>query len=293
MNALFPRLLRIIPCGVLAAGTLLAQTPAPKVKFPQPSPKSTLKQTVGFTDIEVEYSRPGVKGRPVLGKMEPYGVVWRTGANETTKITFSTPVKFGGTEVPAGSYALFSIPDPEEWTVILNRVPKWGAYTYDQSNDVVRAKAKVTRLSHPVETFTIDINDIRDGSATLDLLWENTRVAVPIETDAVAKVTADIDAAMAANAKPDAGLLSRSATFYYDNNLDLKKATQWIDAAIAQRPKSYQLYYSKGWILAKAGDKDGAIAAATKSKELLADDKGPAREEYLRKNQMIIDSVSK
>ena len=96
-----------------------AQTPT--VDFPAASPACTLKQRVGLTDIEIVYSRPGVKGRTIFGGIVPYGQVWRTGANQATKITFSTPVKLEGTEIPAGTYALFTIPGENEWTIIINK----------------------------------------------------------------------------------------------------------------------------------------------------------------------------
>ncbi|HNB24486.1 MAG TPA: DUF2911 domain-containing protein, partial [Candidatus Melainabacteria bacterium] len=98
-----------------------------KLEFPAASPPCTLKQRVGLTDVEINYSRPGVKGREIFGSMIPYGKVWRTGANAATKLTFSTDVKLNGHEIPAGSYALVTIPDKDEWTVIINKgSDQWG-----------------------------------------------------------------------------------------------------------------------------------------------------------------------
>ena len=172
--------LRTAVLGLTLGAQLPAQTPgAPK--FPAQSPTQTISQAVGLTTIEIVYSRPGVKGRKIFGGTEAFGRVWRTGANNATKITFSTPVKFSGRDVPAGTYALFSIPGADEWTVILNKVTgQWGAYTYDQKNDLVRVTTRPLKLPQLVETFTIDINDIRDQSATLNLMWENTRVPVTL-----------------------------------------------------------------------------------------------------------------
>jgi hypothetical protein len=162
----------------LAAGVFAQPAKAPSVVA---SPPCTLKQRVGTTDIEVAYSRPGAKGRTMLGDHEPYGKVWRTGANEATKITFSAPVKLNGAEVPAGTYALFSIPGESEWTIIVNKGAKqWGAFRYDEKEDLVRVKATPVKLAEAVETFTIDLNDIRDDSATLNLIWEKTRVPVKL-----------------------------------------------------------------------------------------------------------------
>lgn len=278
---------------ILLSSTLVAQ--APKLEFPRPSPTATFKQRVGVTDIEVTYSRPGVKGRQVFGganPLVPNGEVWRTGANEATKISFSTPVTFGGVSVPAGDYALFSIPGASEWTVILNRaVGQWGAYKYDAKNDIARVKAPVVKLGESVETFTIDVNSIRDTSATLNLVWADTCVAIPLQVDTVGLLVPRIEAALAGSGKISPGLYDAAATFYLDNGLDLSKAAQWEAAAVAAKPDAYYLFYHQARILAKQGDKAGALAAAHKSIDLASKDEGPAREEYLRLNNTLIASL--
>jgi hypothetical protein len=275
----------------LLAGAI-AQTPAPKIDFPAPSPAATLKQRVGLTDIEVNYYRPSVKGRKIFGGLEPFGVVWRTGANNPTKITFSTPVKFGGKEVPAGSYGLYSIPGQNEWTVILNKIGEkdWGAYSYKAENDAVRTTVKPVALSQAVETFTIDINDIKTESATLNLSWEKTRVPVKLEFDVVSTLRPQIEAVMASDAakKP----YFPAAMFYYENGGDLKKAAEWIDAAIKENPGAFYMVYRKGLILAKMGDKAGALAAAKASKEAAMKDKNKLLgDEYVRLNDALIASL--
>ena len=273
--------------SVLATG-LFAQ--APQIQFPQSSPTCTLKQRVGLTDIEIVYSRPGVKGRAIFGGLVPYGEVWRTGANSATRITFSTPVKLQGSALEEGTYELFTIPAKDEWTVILQKAGKqWGAYAYKAENDTLRVKATPVALADAMETFTIGINDIRDDSATLNFVWEKTRVPVKLEFDITSKLAAQIEAVMASDAakKPYA----QAAMFYRDHDLDLKKAAAWMDAAIAAQPDAYYLVYHKARILAKMGDKDGAIAAARHSIELAAKDNGPAKEEYTRLNEALIASL--
>jgi hypothetical protein len=280
-------------CLLLVSGSVLATglfAQAPKIEFPLPSPACTLKQRVGLTDIEINYCRPGLKGRVVVGKIDPYGKVWRTGANATTRITFSTPVKLNGTEVPAGTYGLFTIPGEAEWTVILNKVAdKWGAYQYDAKDDVLRVTATPVKLTEAVETFTIDINDIRDESATLNLIWANWRVPVKLEVDTTAIVVPQIEAVMASDAakKPYA----RAAMFYCDHGLDLNKAAAWINAALAAQPDAFYLLYHKARILARMGDKAGAIAAAQQSMAMAAKETGPAQEEYIRLNEALIASL--
>ena len=291
---MIPRMLRstlsFLAGSVLVTG-LFAQAPAPKIEFPAASPAATVKQRVGFTDIEINYSRPSMRGRKIFGGLQPYGEIWRTGANNATKITFSTAVKFGGADVPAGSYALFSIPGETEWTVILNKVVgQWGAYTYDAKNDFVRVKAAPTALPWPVETFTISFNDLANESgATLALYWENVRVPVKIEVDVASVLVPQIETVMAApdGKKP----YFASAMFYYENNLDLKKAAVWMDAAIAERPEAYYMIYRKGLILAKAGDKAGALAAAQKSLEMAKKAPGLVGTEYSRLNEALIARV--
>jgi hypothetical protein len=269
--------------GLVAPAGLFAQAPA--VQFPAPSPASTLKQHVGLTDIEIIYSRPSAKGRPVFGGLRPYGELWRTGANAPTKISFSTAVKLNGTEIPAGQYALYTIPGEKEWTVIIHKDTKTSVFQYNPTNDLVRFKVTPVKLAEPVETFTIDINDLRDDSATLNLLWEKTRVPIRIELDLVSTLVPQIEAAMAApgEKKP----YYPAALFYYDHGLNLQKASQWADAAIAGS-ETYYTVHLKAKILARLGDKKGATAAAKRSSELAV----KAKEDgYVKLNDDLISSL--
>lgn len=291
MTSVLRPLVAVIAGSVLATG-LFAQTPAPAVSFPDPSPAASVKQRVGVTDVEISYFRPSMRGREIFGRLEPYGKVWRTGANNATKITFSTAVKFGGADVPAGTYALFTIPERGgDWTVIINKVPgQWGAYAYDAKNDVVRVKATPVPLAQPVESFIITFTDLANASAaTLNLTWENVRVPVKIETDLVGLVNPALEAVMASNEEKKPYF--RAAMFYYENGLDLKKAAAWMDAAIAREPAAFYMVYRKGLILAKAGDKAGALEAANKSLEAARKAPGSVGEEYVRLNEALIASL--
>ncbi len=287
-----PTALRSLVLASFLTASALAQAPAPKIDFPAPSPAATIKQRVGLTDIEISYFRPGVKGRKIFGGLEPFGVVWRTGANNPTKITFSTPVKFGGKSVPAGSYGLFSIPGEKEWTLILNTIDSkdWGAYNYKAENDVARATAKPVALSQPVETFTIEFAEVRTESALLALAWEKTRVAVKLEVDVVAQLKPQIEAVMAGNAEKKPYF--QAAMFYFENGGDLKQALAWMDAGLKEQPAAFYMVYRKGLILAKMGDKAGALAAAKASREAAAKDNRPGiRDEYVRLNDALIASL--
>jgi hypothetical protein len=286
-----PRYLYVVfVFGWVFATGLFAQ--APKVDFPAASPTCTLKQHVGLTDIEIVYSRPGVKGRTIYGGIVPYNVVWRTGANASTKISFTTPIKLNGTQVPAGKYALYTIPGEKEWTVIISKdTNSFGAFSYKQENDLARFKATPVKLAEPVETFTIDFNDIRDESATLNLVWEKTRVPIRLEVEVVNAVVPQIDAAMASPDKKPAGFYYQAATFNFNHGLDLKKALAWLDTGLADKPRiAYELLNLKAKILAKQGDKEGAIAAAKQSSELAIQAEGPASS-FVKMNQDLISGL--
>jgi len=277
--------------GLCLAAGLFAQTPAPKIDFPAASPTGTVTQRVGLTDIQINYARPGAKGRKVYGGLVPYGHVWRTGANTATKISFSTPVKLNGTEIPVGTYELFTIPGATEWTVIIHKnMSQWGAYSYDQKNDVARIKAVPVALSTTVESLDLSLNDLRDESATLNISWEKTRVPVALTVDVKSTLVPQIEAVMASGGEK---LPYASAAMYYlENGLDLKKAATWMDAAIAAQPDAFYLVYRKALILEKLGDKAGAIATAQKSLEAAKLAPSPAlKEEYLGLNQAILDRL--
>ena len=274
----------VIASGLLFTTNLNAQTP--KLEFPSPSPLSTLKQRVGLTDIEISYSRPGAKGRPIFGGLVPYGDVWRTGANGRTTVSFSTPVKLNGTDIPAGQYSLFTIPGETEWTVIINKDTKSSPFAYNASNDVARITAPAVKIGENIETFTIVINSIRDDSARIDLIWEHTAVPIHLTLDLVGQLGPQIEAAMSApgEKKP----YYQAAMFYYDHGLDLQKAKTWIENAMISN-ETYYVANLQAKILAKLGDKNGAIAAAKRSSELAS--KADGASGYVKLNQDLIDSL--
>lgn len=284
MNAKAFLLSVVIGSGILLSTGASAQ--APRVEFPSPSPTSTLKQRVGLTDIEIVYSRPSAKGRPVIGGLVPFGKVWRTGANGSTTISFSTPVKLNDQEIPAGKYSLFTIPGETEWTVIINKDTKSSPFAYNESNDVVRITAPAVNIAENIETFSIMIGDLRDDSASIDLIWEHTAVPIRLTLDVVGTVVPQIEAAMSASGEKKP--YYQAAMFYYDHNLDLQKAKTWIQA-IKPGDETYYIDNLKARILAKTGDKEAAIAAAKKSSELA--EKAEGASGYLKLNQDLIDSL--
>ena len=293
MQSLRNRLLRTLILGAIIVAPVRAQSQTgPRINAPAASPASTVKQRVGFTDVEIVYARPSMKGRKIFGGLLPFGEVWRTGANAATKVTFSTPCKIGGTELPAGSYALYSIPGAKEWTVILNKVTgEWGAYSYKQENDAVRVKAKPVSLNVPVETFTIDINDIRTESATLNLIWEKTRVPLKFEVDVIKPTVAQIDSVMSSGQSLSPQVYYTAAMFYFDNGLDLQKAKAWAEEATKGDKPTFFMLHGKAKILAKLGDKAGATEAARKSIEVAQAQGGPVASEYKRLNESLLATL--
>ncbi len=280
--------LSLITALAFASG-LLAQDP--KIQLPQASPSSIVKQTVGVTDIELVYARPSVKEREIFGKLVPFGAVWRTGANSTTKISFSTPIKLNGTSIAAGTYGLYTIPGETEWTVILSNDSKaWGAYSYSEKGDVARIKATPVKLTEAVESFTIDINDLRNESATLNLIWAKTRVPVKIEVDTVNQTMDGILTAMTAPGQKTAGFYNRILDFCLNNNRELPKALTWATEATAQNPKDFRLLQKKASLQAKLGDKAAALASATAAGELAKAASGN-QADFLKANEAFISSL--
>lgn len=248
----------------------------PRVAFPQPSPNGTVKQRVGLTDIEVVYGRPSLRGRTIFGSLVPFGALWRTGANQATRISFSTAVKLNGTAVPAGSYELFTQPDATSWTVIVHKpMSQWGAYTYDAKNDVVRFQAAPVTLPNSVETFTIEIGDLRDTSATLALLWEKTKVPVRIDVDLVPAVVAEIKSAFAAPGPKTAALFYGSAQFYYEHQLDDDQALRWVNDAVQLNAKAPYMRLLKARLHQRLGQAAEARQAAEQAIELGLASEGP------------------
>ena len=297
MNQSLRHLSRFLPA--LLAFPFVAQQLAPvslraaeeqKIEFPAASQHATVKQRVGLTDIEVDYSRPNKNGREIFGGLVPYGKLWRTGANAVTKIKFSKPVTLDGKEIPAGEYALFTIPTADEWTIIVSKDAKvQSAADYKQENDAARITAKPEPNPVTIETFTISLGDVKGASATLNFLWDKTRVPVKLTTADVEQVSKQLDAAVSAGTPLDPRTAYQAAAFYYDNNKDMNQAAKWVDQALQKNPDAYFMHYKKAQIQAKLGNKAEATASAQKAIDILKKDKAPD-ESAIKNAQQIIDS---
>lgn len=148
------------------------------------SPKAMVEQTVGFTEVTIDYSRPGVKGRKIWSGLVPYNVVWRAGANEATKITFSTDVKIDGKKLKAGSYSFFAIPGQKTWILIFNKVAnQWGAFEYNDVEDALRIEVTPMPNTCWQEWLAYTINKSSDNKAVIMLEWEKLKVPFNVEVE--------------------------------------------------------------------------------------------------------------
>ncbi|MCK8495743.1 DUF2911 domain-containing protein [Spirosoma sp. RP8] len=259
-----------------------------QLKIPAASPAQTTKQSFALGEITLEYSRPATKGRSIFGDLVPYDKVWRTGANATTKITFSSDVKLEGKEVKAGTYGLFTIPGKNSWQVMLSKDLNLGANVgnYKQENEVVRVTVKPTTLANKVETFTINIADIMPSSAVLEIMWDKTRVPVTITADIDQTIMKNIEASLASE-KP---AYFEAASYYYENNRDLKQALNWVTKATEQNPKAFWVMLLKARIELKMNEKANAIASAEKTAALA---KEAQNADYVKMANDLIASAKK
>ena len=217
----------------LAGSSTLRPAPEPTSSLSLvASPHSVVTQRVGITDVGLDYFRPGKKGREVFGRLVPLGEVWRTGANACTKLSFSGPVTLGGKPVPAGRYGLFTIPDADHWTVILSKnADQWGNSAYQPAEDLLRVSVKTETLAASVETLTIGLSDVQEDSAQLCIEWDCTRISVPITTDTIGEMKAEIARIDAANeATPK--FYMQAAGYYLSHHLGEDQTLVWINSAI-------------------------------------------------------------
>lgn len=243
--------------AVIASCTIEAQ-----VKTPQASPKSTITQVVGLTNVEIVYSRPSARGRDVFNNLVPFGKLWRTGANENTTVSFSDDVVIDGKTLAKGKYSLYTNPRADKWEIIFySSTDNWGnPETWDETKVALRTTVKPEDLERFVESFTIGINSLDNNFAVIELSWEKTLVAIKFEVPTQKTAIASIDKTLAG---PTANDYFVSAQYYYQSNSDLTKAMTYVDKALAMSSDKPFFYYRlKSLVLAKQGDKQAAIETA-------------------------------
>lgn len=218
--------------SALAISLLCVTSVVAQLNMPNASPDAEFTQQLGFGEVEVKYSRPSARGRVIFGGLVPFGELWRTGAHDATTIRFSEAVKLNGNDIPAGTYSFFTIPNLNEWTIILNQVTEMhGSSDYTPEQDLLRFTVKPEKSLRYYETFTIEVNDLSKEEAALFLLWENTQVKLSLRMNVDEKVMAEINERINVKKEDRASLFYQSSAYYFSNNKDLKQAYIWIQVA--------------------------------------------------------------
>lgn len=262
-----------------------------QVKTPAPSPKSTLNQVVGLTDVTIEYSRPSAKGRAVFGDLVPFGKLWRTGANANSTISFSEDVVIQGTTLKKGKYAIYTTPKADMWEIIFyTDTDNWGTpENWNENKVAFKTNVDPVSLNNNVETFTLAINNITNDSATLDISWEKTMASIKFEVPTQKAALASINKVLAG---PGAADYFAAAQYFYQSDGDLNKALEYINKAISLAKEEVPFWHlrQKSLIQAKLGDKTGAIATAKLS---LAGAEKANNGDYVKMNNDSIKEWSK
>jgi hypothetical protein len=261
------------------------------LKVPTLSPLSEVTQELGLTQVKLSYSRPSAKGRKIFGGLVPYNEVWRTGANASTKLTFTEDVKIEGSNLKAGTYALYTIPGETEWTVIIHtntRHRSIAGDVYKPAEDAFRFKVKPGRTSNFVETFTIYFSDITTSTGSIYVAWENTRIKFRIDLDVDAQVDRQIATLIAAPAGMSHQNYFLAAEYYLHNRKDLTKADGWILTAMEKSPKNARYGLLRAKILADAGKKDEALKVVAEANAWAIEAKNA---NYIEQTRVFWDSI--
>ena len=264
-------------------------TNAQTIKTPAASPQQTVTQDFGLGQIKIEYGRPGVKDRVIFGELVPFNQPWRTGANGSTKITFTDSVKVNGTAVAPGTFAMYTIPSQTEWDIIFSKDLSIGANVadYKPADEIIHFKVKPTVMNDKMETFTININSIKNTSCIIDLMWDKTKVSFPVTTEIESKIEKQIAKELApGDNKP----YYAAANYYFNNGKDLNKALEWATKAVANNPDAYWMSYLKAEIQMKQKDYSGTIKSAELSLAKAREDKN---DEFIKFNEKLIAEAKK
>lgn len=272
----------------LLIGTLLlaATTSFAQIQTPRPSPKASLMQNVGLTEITINYNRPGVKGRAIWGALVPYDKVWRTGANEATTIELSSDVWINGNKLTKGLYSLHTIPGTDEWTVIFNSVAEqWGSYSYDAAKDALRVKVKPEAADHR-EWLTFEIPEMTTDTAKIALRWEKIVVPFTVDTKSTERTMAQLRTAM----NPDWRTPYQAANFAFDNKGAATEAemSAWIEQSLKTNQNIGNL-----WLRARMAERAGNKAEAIKYGEMAIAAATPQQADFASEVRKTVDSWKK
>ncbi len=266
---------------LVACTTVVAQ-----ITTPTPSPQSTVIQQFALGELSVVYARPAMKGRVVFGDLVPFDKLWRTGANASTKFKITDEIMLEGNKIPAGTYALYTIPGKDSWTIIIHKnITHWGdgGNNYKAEEDLVRFKVPVQKLGQKVESFTIDFSDVQATTAKLNISWADVKVSVNISADIDARVMASINRTL--NPQVSANAYFQAASYYFENNNDMAKALEWVNKAVDMNKTAFWMIHLKAKIQAKMNDKKGAIETANLS---IAEARKANNADYVALNEKLI-----
>lgn len=275
--------LQIVAVALVAITTLHAQ-----ITTPAPSPAAKVMQTVGLTDVTVEYSRPAVRGRTIFGDLVPYNKLWRTGANKNTIVTFSKDVNVGGTDVKAGSYSLFTKPNVGQWEVYFyTDTENWGVpREWDEGKVAAKVMAPAMKVDAEMENFTILFDELKADGANMYIMWDDMAAVLPVGVGTDAEAMASIDRVLKG---PSAQDYYSAASYYFDAGKDKQQAYEWVKKATEMNPDAYWMKRRQALIEADLGMKKEALASAKQSKEL-AEKAGNM--DYVRMNEKSIEEWS-
>ena len=261
---------------LFAVSALAQQTAPPAVRYPQPSPHAVLTQAVGTSEFTIDYHRPSVKGRKIWGDLVPYGKVWRTGANEATTIAFTDDVTIDGKPLPKGTYSLHTVPGPNEWTIIFNKVAKqWGSFSYKQDEDALRVSV-TPHAAAMTESMEFTVPALTADNATVEIRWEKLAVPFTVGTGATAKTLAAAREAVK-NAKPEDWQTPYRAANFANNAGEVADARAWVEQSIKAKQTNSNLFL-RAQMEAKAGRRDAAVKDAEAALALSKDNKDFADE---------------
>jgi tetratricopeptide (TPR) repeat protein len=270
---------------LIAIFILTWQVSFSQIPLPEISPQATLVEQVGYTKFSIRYGRPAARQRKIMGELVPYKKLWRTGAGKCTMIAFDHPVVINNKTIPAGAYALLTIPDEREWTVMLNSdtTKLYGDPSeYDLKTEVIAFKVIPRKSDRYYESLTL-LLDIVKYDAVFYLTWENTQISFPIKTLSYETALSEITKSIKAN-PTDPERLSQAAWFYYMNNDDPQQMLVWIDKALESGDDRW-LLRQRFDVLERMEKYDEAARAATRAITFLKTTKPISWEEGVRDYQ--------
>lgn len=264
-----------------------------QINKPGLSPKVTKELHVGLTHVKLEYGQPSARDRAIFGALIPYGKVWRTGANSSTKIHFDRDVSLAEKVVPKGVYAMYSIPGKSSWTIIISKNSElWGAGGYSEKEDLFRVEVPVIKLKDYVETLSIHFEGFHANGADLVIMWENTKVVVPVFVDSDDQIYKEIQEKIIDGAENPvkAQTYFDAAQFYYEKNRDLEQAAIWFEKAMELRPNAFWYVYYRAELAFTLGDYDTANEMVQKSLRM-ARESSSGDYGYVAKCELLIEKL--